>query len=64
VQVYLVRNGFKVTEVTGQFGDDLDLLASPMTKSRPASDRWDPGPLGAVTPQAEGRWTRTVLARA
>jgi hypothetical protein len=32
VQVYLTRNGFKVTEVAGRFDDDLDLLVSPMTR--------------------------------
>jgi hypothetical protein len=29
VQTYLVRNGFKVTEVNGRFDDGLDLLVSP-----------------------------------
>jgi hypothetical protein len=29
VQAYLVRHGFKVTEVTGRFDDGLDLLVSP-----------------------------------
>jgi hypothetical protein len=29
VQAYLVRNGFKVTEVNGRFDDGLDLLVSP-----------------------------------
>jgi hypothetical protein len=29
VQTYLVRHGFKVTEVTGRFDDGLDLLVSP-----------------------------------
>jgi hypothetical protein len=29
VQTYLVRNGSKVTEVSGRFDDDLDLLVSP-----------------------------------
>jgi hypothetical protein len=29
VQTYLVRHGFKVTEVSGRFDDGLDLLVSP-----------------------------------
>ena len=29
VQAYLVRHGFKVTEVSGRFDDGLDLLVSP-----------------------------------
>lgn len=29
VQAYLVRHGFKVTEVAGRFDDGLDLLVSP-----------------------------------
>jgi hypothetical protein len=29
VRAYLVRHGFKVTEVTGRFDDGLDLLVSP-----------------------------------
>jgi hypothetical protein len=65
VQVYLVRNGFKATEVTGRFDDGLDLLVSPHDEGeRTASDRRDPGALGAVTPRAEGRSARTVLAGA
>jgi hypothetical protein len=33
VQNYLVRNGFKVTEVSGRFDDGLDLLVSPHDKT-------------------------------
>jgi hypothetical protein len=33
VQSYLVRSGFKVTEVNGRFDDGLDLLVSPHNKA-------------------------------
>jgi len=33
VQSYLVRSGFKVTEVSGRFDDGLDLLVSPHNKT-------------------------------
>jgi hypothetical protein len=65
VQTYLVRHGFKVTEVTGRFDDGLDLLVSSHDEANvlPAIAGIQ-GPLEAVPPRAQGWSARTVLARA